>query len=225
MNGVNELAEVVLGRGIVDVKQVEMAGRHVNGAAHNGHRFFMQMVDGDHRSAIAGAVGKVLDHLVRGVFLGTLQEVGGGGGGEHPVFQNHISDLNGAQQRLVLQRHYGKLLSNCPGSCRSRTSAQLFYFTAQGAKCHLSARHLGGLWTKRTVFCTRAAKCFTGFIAKAKPRLSEKRSECRILDLWSDTVRIYGALFSDIRPDAVSAGKKRPGKPLACRGKTRLHFG
>ena len=74
-------------------------------SGHAGHGFLKQMVDGHKGRAVPGPVGEMGDDLLRGVLLGALEKVGGGGRGDHAVLQHHIADLDGAQERFVFQFH------------------------------------------------------------------------------------------------------------------------
>ena len=113
MDGVQQLTEVILCVGIVEVKQVEVAGSVVQSSAHYRHGLLIEVVDGNQSGAILCAVGKVLDHLLGGVLLSALKEMGRGSGRKHPVPQHHVADLNGAEQCAVFQFHSIVLSPQC----------------------------------------------------------------------------------------------------------------
>ena len=105
MDGVQQLTEVVLCVGIVEVKQVKVAGGVVQCPTHHRHGLLIEVVNGNQSGAVLCTVSKVLDHLLGGVFLSALKEMGRGSGRKHPVPQHHIADLNGAEQCAVFQFH------------------------------------------------------------------------------------------------------------------------
>lgn len=112
MDGVDKLAEIILGIGVIEIEQVEMTGGVVQGSAHDGHTFLIEMVEGDQRGAIPCPVREMGNDLLCGVLLCALQKVRGGGGREHPVFQHHVADFDGAEQRFVFEFH-NSFLSLC----------------------------------------------------------------------------------------------------------------
>ena len=105
VNGVQQLTEVVLCIGIVQIEQVEVAGGIVQRTPHYGHGLLIEVVDGHQRSTILCTVCKVLDHLLGGVLLSALKEMGRRSGREHPVPEHHVADLDGAEQCTVFQFH------------------------------------------------------------------------------------------------------------------------
>ena len=57
--------------------------------------------------AVFGAVGQVGDQPVGGILLGALEHMGDACGGNHPVFQQDIANLNGGKQKLITIGHSG----------------------------------------------------------------------------------------------------------------------
>ena len=124
MDGIQQLTEVILCVSIVEVKQVEVAGSIVQCPAHHRHRLLIEVVDGNQSGAILCTVGKVLDHLLGGVLLSALKEMGRGSGRKHPVPQHHIANLNRAEQCAVFQFHSIVLSPQCGVFCQAQGTPQ-----------------------------------------------------------------------------------------------------
>ena len=81
VDGIQKLAQIILGIGIGHVKEIEVGRRVVQHplSGHAGHGLLKQVVDGHQCCAVPGTVCKMGDDLLRGILLGALEEVGRGG--------------------------------------------------------------------------------------------------------------------------------------------------
>ena len=105
MDGVDELAHIVLAGVVAQIEEVEVPRRVVDGAAGKGDVVLVEVVDGDGGRAVSGPVGKVRDHLFAWMLFAALQEMGRGGGREHPVAQDDAPHPKRAQKSAVFLRH------------------------------------------------------------------------------------------------------------------------
>jgi hypothetical protein len=105
MDGVQQLADVVLSGVIAQIKEIEVSRRVVDSPAGEGNGILMEVVDGDGCSAVSCAVCKVRNDLLSGVLLTALKKVRCGCGGDHSVFQNGVAHLYGAEKSFVFERH------------------------------------------------------------------------------------------------------------------------
>ena len=105
MDGVQQLAEIVLCRVVLEIKEVEMPWGIVNRAAGKRDVVLVKVVDGNGCCPAFRPLGKMGDNLLRGVRLGPLEKVGSGRAGHHAAAQNGAAHLQGCQQCLISQGH------------------------------------------------------------------------------------------------------------------------
>ena len=68
VDGIQQLADIVLCAVIIQIKEVEVARRIVNGPAGKRNIVLMKVIDCNGRSAVSGPVGEVRDDLLPGAF-------------------------------------------------------------------------------------------------------------------------------------------------------------
>ena len=105
VDGIQQLADIVLCAVIIQIKEVEVTRRIVNGPAGKRNIVLMKVIDCNGRSAVSGPVGEVRDDLLPRRLLRSLQEMRRRRSGQHPVAQNGVADADGRQQRLIFQSH------------------------------------------------------------------------------------------------------------------------